>query len=116
MSSARRGNEAEAAVLSALVTQGYDVAVPFGEGQPYDLVVIGSGNAGQLAAGVARKAGWRVAIVEGRDVGGTCALPYFVFSRKAAICRRVTVASGQKLPPPHPPVIPRPASSSIQGA
>jgi hypothetical protein len=39
MSSARRGNEAEAAVLSALITQGYDVAVPFGEGQPYDLVV-----------------------------------------------------------------------------
>jgi hypothetical protein len=39
MSSARRGNEAEAAVLSALVKQGYDVAVPFGEGQPYDLIV-----------------------------------------------------------------------------
>jgi len=39
MSSARRGNEAEAAVLSELVKQGYDVAVPFGEGQPYDLIV-----------------------------------------------------------------------------
>jgi glutathione reductase (NADPH) len=40
----------------------------------YDLIVIGTGNAGQLAAGVARKAGWRVAIIEARDVGGTCAL------------------------------------------
>jgi len=39
MSSARRGNEAEAAVLSALVKRGYDVAVPFGEGLPYDLLV-----------------------------------------------------------------------------
>jgi hypothetical protein len=39
MSSARRGNEAEAAVLSALVRRGYDVAVPFGEGLPYDLLV-----------------------------------------------------------------------------
>jgi len=26
-------------VLSALVKQGFDVAVPFGEGQPYDLIV-----------------------------------------------------------------------------
>jgi hypothetical protein len=39
MSSARRGNEAEAVVLSALAKQGYDVAIPFGEGQPYDLIV-----------------------------------------------------------------------------
>jgi hypothetical protein len=39
VSSARRGNEAEAAVLSALVQRGYEVAVPFGEGQPYDLVL-----------------------------------------------------------------------------
>ncbi|HSS42823.1 MAG TPA: group I intron-associated PD-(D/E)XK endonuclease [Solirubrobacterales bacterium] len=39
MTSARRGNEAEAAVLAALVKQGYEVAVPFGEGQPYDLIV-----------------------------------------------------------------------------
>ena len=40
----------------------------------YDLIVIGTGNAGQLAATVARDAGMRVAIIEGRDVGGTCAL------------------------------------------
>jgi glutathione reductase (NADPH) len=40
----------------------------------YDLVVIGTGNAGQMAASEARAAGWRVAMVESREVGGTCAL------------------------------------------
>lgn len=39
MSSAKRGNEAEAKVLSALVERGFEVAVPFGSGQPYDLLV-----------------------------------------------------------------------------
>jgi hypothetical protein len=34
-----KGNAAEAAVLNALVRRGFDVLVPFGEGQPYDLVV-----------------------------------------------------------------------------
>jgi len=40
----------------------------------YDLIVIGAGNAGQECASVARAAGWRVAIIESRDVGGTCPL------------------------------------------
>jgi glutathione reductase (NADPH) len=40
----------------------------------YDLIVIGAGNAGQEAASIARAAGWRVAIIEARDVGGTCPL------------------------------------------
>src|SRR5256885_2680375 len=40
---------------------------------PFDLVVIGSGPAGQKAALSAAKLGKRVAIVEGRDaVGGVC--------------------------------------------
>lgn len=39
MRSSARGNETEAVVLSALVRRGYEVLVPFGEGQPYDLVV-----------------------------------------------------------------------------
>jgi hypothetical protein len=39
MLSARRGNEAEASVLSAFVQRGYEVSIPFGEGQPYDLIV-----------------------------------------------------------------------------
>jgi glutathione reductase (NADPH) len=46
--------------------------MPIADG--YDLIVIGAGNAGQAAASVARAAGWRVAIVEARDVGGTCPL------------------------------------------
>ena len=43
-------------------------------GDAYDLIVIGAGNAGQEAASIARAAGWRVAIIEARDVGGTCPL------------------------------------------
>ncbi len=43
-------------------------------GDAYDLIVIGAGNAGQEAASVARAAGWSVAIVEAREVGGTCPL------------------------------------------
>ncbi|MCO4745577.1 MAG: NAD(P)/FAD-dependent oxidoreductase [Proteobacteria bacterium] len=38
----------------------------------HDLVVLGAGNAGQAVAGAVRKAGWSVAIVESRDVGGVC--------------------------------------------
>lgn len=33
------GNEAEARVMTALIGRGFDVLVPFGGGQPYDLVV-----------------------------------------------------------------------------
>jgi PD-(D/E)XK endonuclease len=39
MSTAVRGNEAEAMVLGALVQRGFDVLVPFGGGHSYDLVV-----------------------------------------------------------------------------
>jgi hypothetical protein len=39
MTTATRGNEAEAAILTALIGHGFDVLVPFGGGQPYDLVV-----------------------------------------------------------------------------
>jgi hypothetical protein len=39
MRSSKRGNETEAVVLSALVRRNYEVLIPFGEGQPYDLVV-----------------------------------------------------------------------------
>ncbi len=38
----------------------------------HDMVVIGAGNAGMAAAGVARTAGWSVAVVEQDLVGGTC--------------------------------------------
>lgn len=39
MGTAARGNAAEAAVLAAFVQRGYEVLIPFGGGQPYDLVV-----------------------------------------------------------------------------
>jgi hypothetical protein len=39
MQTLTKGNAAEAAVLNAFVQRGFDVLVPFGEGQPYDLVV-----------------------------------------------------------------------------
>lgn len=40
----------------------------------YDLVVIGTGDAGKIVAVAAAKAGWSVAIIEKKRVGGTCAL------------------------------------------
>ena len=39
MCSAVKGAAAEAAVLAAFVERGFDVLIPFGAGQPYDLVV-----------------------------------------------------------------------------
>jgi hypothetical protein len=39
MKTATKGNEAEAAILAAFVKRGIDVSVPFGGGQPYDLIV-----------------------------------------------------------------------------
>lgn len=40
----------------------------------YDLVVVGSGTAEMVAAMRVREAGWRVAVVDFRPYGGTCAL------------------------------------------
>jgi glutathione reductase (NADPH) len=40
----------------------------------FDLVVIGTGEAGATAAGQCRAAGWQVAIVDSRPYGGTCGL------------------------------------------
>lgn len=40
----------------------------------YDLVVVGSGTAAMVAAMRVREAGWRVAVVDFRPFGGTCAL------------------------------------------
>jgi hypothetical protein len=52
-----RGNEGEAAVLSALIRQKFDVLIPFGEGQPYDLVIDVSG---ELFLRVQCKTAWPV--------------------------------------------------------
>lgn len=40
----------------------------------YDLMVIGAGTAAMVAAMRVRKAGWRVAIMDHKPYGGTCAL------------------------------------------
>src|SRR5918994_5675893 len=40
----------------------------------FDLIVIGSGAAGSAVAGACRRAGWRVAMIDERPFGGTCAL------------------------------------------
>jgi glutathione reductase (NADPH) len=42
--------------------------------EPYDLIVIGSGTAAQVAIARVRKRGWRVAVIDHRPLGGTCAL------------------------------------------
>jgi glutathione reductase (NADPH) len=42
--------------------------------QTYDLVVIGTGTAAQVVSARTRSAGWRVAIIDHRPFGGTCAL------------------------------------------
>ncbi|MEP0546359.1 MAG: NAD(P)/FAD-dependent oxidoreductase [Rhodothermales bacterium] len=41
---------------------------------PYDLVVLGTGAAATTAANKTAAAGWRVAVVDSRPYGGTCAL------------------------------------------
>jgi hypothetical protein len=40
MGTSGRGNAGEAAVLNALVQRDFDVLLPFGEGHPFDLVVL----------------------------------------------------------------------------
>ena len=54
----------------------------------YDMVSIGAGNAGLGAAFVARDAGMSVAVIEKRDVGGTCAL-------RGCVPKKVLVAAAQ---------------------
>lgn len=56
----------------------------------YDVVVLGTGNAGMAAAGVAREAGRSVAMVECWDVGGTCPL-------RGCVPKKVLVAAAQAL-------------------
>ena len=52
--------------------------------------------------------------LEARDTPGTGRYRPNVLTRNTAICARVTGSVGQKLPLPHPPVIPSAAIASIQ--
>ena len=56
MKSATKGNEGEAMIRAALVACGYEVAVPWGGGQPYDLLV---DLGGPEVLKVQCKTGWR---------------------------------------------------------
>ena len=42
--------------------------------KPYNQIVIGTGTAAMTAAMRVRAAGWRVAVIDHRPFGGTCAL------------------------------------------
>src|SRR5919109_1844374 len=42
--------------------------------QHYDLVIIGTGSAASVVAFRCRTAGWKVAVIDARPFGGTCAL------------------------------------------
>lgn len=56
----------------------------------YDVIVLGTGNAGMGTAGVTRSAGKTVAMVETWDVGGTCPL-------RGCVPKKVLVAAAQVL-------------------
>lgn len=42
--------------------------------EEFDLIVIGTGSGGSAAASKCNNAGWKVAIIDSRPFGGTCAL------------------------------------------
>lgn len=56
----------------------------------FDVLVLGTGNAGMAAAGAARAAGKEVAMIEARDVGGTCPI-------RGCVPKKVLVAAAQVL-------------------
>ena len=56
----------------------------------FDVVVLGTGNAGMGAAGVTRAAGKSVAMIESRDIGGTCPI-------RGCVPKKVLVAAAQVL-------------------
>lgn len=58
--------------------------------EPYDVVVIGAGNAGQTAAAICAQSKKRVCIVEARDVGGTCPL-------RGCVPKKVLVAAAETM-------------------
>lgn len=58
--------------------------------QHSDLLVLGTGNAGMAAAGIAQRNGQSVTLIESGDVGGTCAI-------KGCVPKKVLVAAAQNL-------------------
>ena len=58
--------------------------------EKYDVVIIGGGNAGIGVTGPVRRAGLSVAMIEARDLGGTC-------TNRGCTPKKVLVAAGQAL-------------------
>src|SRR5689334_12668155 len=56
----------------------------------YDVVIIGGGNAGIGVTGPVRRAGLSIAMIESRDLGGTC-------PNRGCTPKKVLVAAGQAL-------------------
>ena len=58
--------------------------------EKFDVVIIGGGNAGIGVTGPVRRAGLSVAMIEARDLGGTC-------PNRGCTPKKVLVAAGQAL-------------------
>src|SRR6201987_5171318 len=58
--------------------------------EKFDVVIIGGGNAGIGVTGRARRAGLSVAMIESRDLGGTC-------PNRGCTPKKVLVAAGHAL-------------------
>lgn len=69
----------------------------------YDLIAIGSGTAGSAAATKCAEAGWKVAVVDDRPFGGTCALrgcdPKKILRRGAEIVDSARLLQGKGVDP-----------------
>ena len=58
--------------------------------EPFDVVILGGGNAGIAATGPTRRAGLSVAMIESRDLGGTC-------PNRGCTPKKILVAAGHAL-------------------
>src|ERR1700758_173086 len=59
--------------------------------EKFDVVIIGGGNAGIGVTGPVRRAGMSVAMIEARDLGGTC-------PNRGCTPKKILVAAGPALP------------------
>src|SRR5690349_17155699 len=58
--------------------------------EPFDVVILGGGNAGMGVTGPVRRAGLSVAMIEARDLGGTC-------PNRGCTPKKILVAAGHAL-------------------
>ena len=58
--------------------------------EPFDVVILGGGNAGIAATGPTRRAGLSVAMIESHDLGGTC-------PNRGCTPKKILVAAGHAL-------------------